>query len=199
MASPAPSGVPTAPTAAGGTSSNPIATTVFVAAAVSALVNAAPGALDTLAELAAALGDDPDLAATVTNGLAGKLTIAATFPTWSTLAQRGEISALGRWLCKRPTMSQPPVGASKASCSMAGLSVDTTRRTTETCSEPLACQTRQWHPRASPIYQTLSSRLRKHGAECRPLKQQRRSCRLRATSEITRARCRPNARGVVAS
>jgi hypothetical protein len=44
-----------------------------VAAAVAALINAAPGALDTLAELAAALGDDPDFAATVTNGLAGKL------------------------------------------------------------------------------------------------------------------------------
>ena len=48
-----------------------------LAAAVSALINAAPGALDTLAELAAALGDDPDFAATITNGLASKLAIAA--------------------------------------------------------------------------------------------------------------------------
>ena len=76
LASPALTGVPTAPTAAGGTSSTQIATTAFVAGAVATLINAAPGALDTLAELAAALGDDPDFAATVTNGLAGKLAIA---------------------------------------------------------------------------------------------------------------------------
>ncbi len=77
LASPALTGVPTAPTAAGGTSSTQIATTAFVAAAVSALINAAPGALDTLAELAGALGDDPDFATTITNGLASKLATAA--------------------------------------------------------------------------------------------------------------------------
>jgi hypothetical protein len=77
LSSPALTGVPTAPTAAGGTSSTQLATTAFVAAAIGALINAAPGALDTLAELAAALGDDPDFAATVTNGLAGKLAISA--------------------------------------------------------------------------------------------------------------------------
>jgi hypothetical protein len=49
-----------------------------VAAAVATQINAAPGALDTLAELAAALGHDPDFTATtVTNGLAGKVAIAA--------------------------------------------------------------------------------------------------------------------------
>ena len=77
LASPALTGVPTAPTAAGETSSTQIATTAFVAAAVSGLINAAPGALDTLAELAAALGDDPDFATTITNGLASKLAISA--------------------------------------------------------------------------------------------------------------------------
>jgi hypothetical protein len=45
--------------------------------AVSALVNAAPGALDTLNELAAALGDDPNFATTVTNSLATKLNASA--------------------------------------------------------------------------------------------------------------------------
>jgi hypothetical protein len=39
---------------------------------VSALVDAAPGTLDTLNELAAALGDDPNYAATITTALAGK-------------------------------------------------------------------------------------------------------------------------------
>lgn len=86
LASPALTGIPTAPTAAGGTSSTQIATTAFVAAAVSALINAAPGALDTLAELAAALGDDPDFATTITNGLAGKLAIAAN------LSDLGDVS-----------------------------------------------------------------------------------------------------------
>lgn len=73
LASPALTGAPTAPTAAGGTSSTQIATTAFVAAAIGALLNSAPGALDTLDELAAALGDDPAFATTVTNALAGKL------------------------------------------------------------------------------------------------------------------------------
>ena len=70
---PDPSIPPTAPTAAAGTSTTQLATTAFVAAAISALVSAAPGALDTLNELAAALGDDPNFATTVTNGLAAKL------------------------------------------------------------------------------------------------------------------------------
>ncbi|QIG57920.1 hypothetical protein SEA_PAULODIABOLI_235 [Microbacterium phage PauloDiaboli] len=43
-----------------------------VAAAVAALTDSAPGALDTLNELAAALGDDPNFATTITNSLAGK-------------------------------------------------------------------------------------------------------------------------------
>jgi hypothetical protein len=73
LASPALSGVPTAPTAPGGTSTTQIATTAFVAAAVSALIDGAPGVLDTLNELAAALGDDADFATTLTNGLAEKL------------------------------------------------------------------------------------------------------------------------------
>jgi hypothetical protein len=71
--SPSFTGTPTAPTAAGGTSNTQIATTAFVSAAIATLIDAAPGALNTLNELAAALGDDPDFASTVTNGLAGKL------------------------------------------------------------------------------------------------------------------------------
>lgn len=77
IASPDFTGVPTAPTAAGGTNSTQLATTAFVAAAIAALIDGAPGAIDTLNELAAALGDDPNFATTVTNGLAAKLAIAA--------------------------------------------------------------------------------------------------------------------------
>ncbi len=77
LASPALSGTPTAPTAATATNTTQIATTAFVQSAVSALISGAPGALDTLNELASALGDDPNFAATVTNDLAGKLVKAS--------------------------------------------------------------------------------------------------------------------------
>lgn len=77
LASPALSGTPTAPTAAAGTNTTQLATTAFVAAAIGALIDAAPGAMDTLNELAAALGDDPNFATTVTNALAGKLAAAS--------------------------------------------------------------------------------------------------------------------------
>ena len=72
LASPAFTGVPTAPTAASGTMTDQVATTLFVSAAVNALMNGAPGALDTLQELAAAMGNDPNFAATITNQIAGK-------------------------------------------------------------------------------------------------------------------------------
>jgi hypothetical protein len=71
-ASPTFTGTPAAPTASGGTSTTQLATTAFVQSAISALINAAPGALDTLDELAAALGDDAGFAASMTTALAGK-------------------------------------------------------------------------------------------------------------------------------
>lgn len=72
LASPALTGTPTAPTAAPGTDTTQIATTAFTQAAVAALVDSAPAALDTLNELAAALGDDENFSTTVTNALATK-------------------------------------------------------------------------------------------------------------------------------
>lgn len=65
--SPVLTGTPTAPTAAAGTNTQQIATTAFVAAAIAALVNSAPETLDTLEELAEALGNDPNFATTVMN------------------------------------------------------------------------------------------------------------------------------------
>ena len=73
LVSPALTGTPTVPTAGKGTNNGQIASTAFVAQAIAALVNSAPGALDTLQELAAALGNDANFAATITNALAGKL------------------------------------------------------------------------------------------------------------------------------
>jgi hypothetical protein len=67
--SPAFTGVPTAPTATAGTNTTQIATTQYVRTEVANLVNSAPGALDTLDELAAALGDDASFASTVTTSI----------------------------------------------------------------------------------------------------------------------------------
>jgi hypothetical protein len=52
------------------------ATPADVTAAVAAVVDAAPGAIDTLNELAAALGDDANFASTVTTALAAKAPLA---------------------------------------------------------------------------------------------------------------------------
>lgn len=49
-------------------------TNTQISTAVNGLVDAAPGTLDTLNELAAALGDDPNFATTVTNNIATKVT-----------------------------------------------------------------------------------------------------------------------------
>ncbi|EAN3112374.1 phage tail protein [Salmonella enterica subsp. enterica serovar Heidelberg] len=76
--SPSLTGTPTAPTAAQGTNNTQIATTAYVRAAISALVGSSPEALDTLNELAEALGNDPNFATTMTNALAGKQPLDAT-------------------------------------------------------------------------------------------------------------------------
>jgi hypothetical protein len=77
LASPVFTGNPQVPTASPGDNDTTIASTAFVAAAVAAaiaaLINSAPGALDTLDELAAALGDDANFAATMTAALAACL------------------------------------------------------------------------------------------------------------------------------
>lgn len=95
LASPALTGTPTAPTAAAGTNTTQIASTAFVAAAIGALIDAAPGAMDTLNELAAALGDDPNFATTVTNALAGKLSAASNLSDLSNKATARSNLGLG--------------------------------------------------------------------------------------------------------
>lgn len=73
LASPMLTGSPTAPTPAPGTNTTQIATAAFVQAALGALIASAPGALDTLNELAAALGDDANFSATVAAALAARV------------------------------------------------------------------------------------------------------------------------------
>ncbi|HAX2329973.1 TPA: hypothetical protein JW685_002199 [Escherichia coli] len=76
--SPKLTGTPTAPTAAKGVNNTQIATTAYVMAAIANLVDSSPDALNTLNELAQALGDDPNFSATMTNALAGKQPLDAT-------------------------------------------------------------------------------------------------------------------------
>lgn len=69
-------GTPKAPTPATGNNSTLLATTAFVQAAIAQLVASSPEALDTLNELAAALGNDPNFATTMTNQLAARALLA---------------------------------------------------------------------------------------------------------------------------
>lgn len=73
--SPTFTGTPSAPTAAGGTNTTQLATTAFVRAAITALIDSSPGTLDTLAELATALGNDPNFATTIATALGAKAPI----------------------------------------------------------------------------------------------------------------------------
>ncbi|MDA6643077.1 phage tail protein [Escherichia coli] len=84
--SPALTGTPTTPTAPQGTNNTQIASTAFVMAAITALVDSSPDALNTLNELAAALGNDPNFATTMTNALAGKQPKDATLTALAELA-----------------------------------------------------------------------------------------------------------------
>jgi len=81
ISSPALTGTPTAPTALANTNTTQIATTEFVTGAITSLINGAPGALNTLNELAAALGNDSSYATTITNALSLKAPLAS--PTFT--------------------------------------------------------------------------------------------------------------------
>ena len=87
IANPTFTGVPATPTASASTNTTQVASTAFVRTEVTNLVDSAPGALDTLNELAAALGDDAAFSTTVTNSIALKAPIASpTFTGTVTLA-----------------------------------------------------------------------------------------------------------------
>jgi hypothetical protein len=77
LASPTFTGTPAAPTPSAADNTTKLATTAFVKAAIDAVIAAAPGALNTLDELAAALGDDANFAATITTLLALKAPLAS--------------------------------------------------------------------------------------------------------------------------
>jgi hypothetical protein len=101
LASPALTGVPTAPTAAANTNTTQIATTAYVQTEINDLIAAAPGALDTLNELAAALGNDASFSTTVTNSLATKLNLSGGTMTGAIAMGTNKITGLGN-----PTANQ---------------------------------------------------------------------------------------------
>ncbi len=118
--SPALTGTPTTPTARQGTNNTQIASTAFVMAAIAALIDSSPDALNTLNELAAALGNDPNFATTMTNALAGKqpkdatltalagLTTAADkFPyfTGNDVASLATLTKVGRDILAKSTVA----------------------------------------------------------------------------------------------
>jgi hypothetical protein len=95
LASPALTGTPTAPTATAGTNTTQVATTAFVGTAVNNLVASAPAALDTLNELAAALGNDASFSTTVTNSIATKLPLAGGTMSGAIAMGGSKITGLG--------------------------------------------------------------------------------------------------------
>jgi hypothetical protein len=95
IASPTFTGVPAAPTATAGTSTTQVATTAFVGTAVSNLVASAPAALDTLNELATALGNDAAFSTTVTNSIAAKLPLAGGTMSGAIAMGTNKVTGLG--------------------------------------------------------------------------------------------------------
>jgi hypothetical protein len=95
LASPALTGVPTAPTAAANTNTTQVATTAYVQTEITDLIAAAPGALDTLNELATALGNDAAFSTTVTNSLATKLPLAGGTMSGALAMGTNKITGLG--------------------------------------------------------------------------------------------------------
>lgn len=93
--SPTFTGTPKAPTPAAGNNTTQIATTAFVKSAIAAMVGSAPAALDTLNELAAALGNDPNFATTMLNALAGKQPLDNTLTNLSGKDVAGLLAYLG--------------------------------------------------------------------------------------------------------
>jgi len=95
LASPTLTGTPTAPTATAGTNTTQVATTAFVGTAVSNLVASAPSTLDTLNELATALGNDAAFSTTVTNSIATKLPLAGGTMSGAIAMGTNKITGLG--------------------------------------------------------------------------------------------------------
>jgi hypothetical protein len=94
-ASPTFTGTPAAPTASATTNTTQLATTAFVRTEVTNLIDSAPSTLDTLNELAAALGDDANFSTTVTNSIATKLPLVGGTMTGAVTGMTGLTGGTG--------------------------------------------------------------------------------------------------------
>ncbi len=88
--SPAFTGTPTTPTPPDDAVGLEMANAAFVRKLLAALVDSSPEALDTLNELAAALGNDPEFSTTVINALAGKQPLNDLLTAISELTKRAD-------------------------------------------------------------------------------------------------------------
>ncbi|HAV8435516.1 TPA: phage tail protein [Escherichia coli] len=88
--SPAFTGTPTTPTPPDDAAGLETANAAFVRKLLAALVDSSPEALDTLNELAAALGNDPEFATTIMNALAGKQPLSDVLTAISNLEERAD-------------------------------------------------------------------------------------------------------------
>ncbi|HCO0817600.1 TPA: prophage tail fiber N-terminal domain-containing protein, partial [Escherichia coli] len=88
--SPAFIGTPTTPTPPDDATGLEMANAAFVRKLLAALVDSSPEALDTLNELAAALGNDPEFATTIMNALAGKQPLSDVLTAISNLEERAD-------------------------------------------------------------------------------------------------------------
>ncbi|EDE1922281.1 hypothetical protein GA770_06485 [Salmonella enterica subsp. diarizonae] len=114
--SPTLTGIPKVPTPAAGNSTKQIANTEFVASSIAAMVDSAPEALDTLNELAAALGNDPNFATTMINALAGKQPLDNTLTNLS----GKDVAALLQYLGLGETAKQAAGAVQKTGDEMSG-------------------------------------------------------------------------------
>jgi hypothetical protein len=121
LASAALTGTPTAPTAAVSTNTTQIATTEFVRAEVAALVNSATSTLDTLGEIATALGNDANFSTTLTTNLGLKAPLASpTFTGTVTLPAAGIVFTDGTQ-AKEGVPSRTPIIAKTDSYTLSAL------------------------------------------------------------------------------
>ncbi|EJH8002002.1 prophage tail fiber N-terminal domain-containing protein [Salmonella enterica] len=87
--SPVFTGIPTTPTPPDDAAGLEMANAAFVRKLLATLVDSSPETLDTLNELAAALGNDPNFATTMTNALAGKQPLSDVLTSLSSLPATG--------------------------------------------------------------------------------------------------------------
>ena len=83
-----------------------VANKLYVDTAIAALVASAPGTLDTLNELAAALADDPNFATTITESIATKLPLAGGTMTGAIAMGTSKITGIGNATTSTDAMNQ---------------------------------------------------------------------------------------------